>query len=210
MELLSLSEPAESVLKIKGSKFIGKIFPIESENQLRQNVESIKRKYLDATHHCVAYRYHDFQQIIEFQSDDGEPSGSAGLPMLNRLRSLNLVQVGSIVIRYYGGTKLGKSGLIEAYSESIYQAYLSSPKLVHVAVNKLFEIEHSYELTNTLNSLIDKTHSTLLTSEYSNRVKLLVGVPIDGLDQFRRLVTQLDSRYITTSDTGRYKMISHE
>lgn len=210
LKLLSLSNPTESVHKIKGSKFIGKIFPIESENHFRQIVELIKKNNPDATHHCVAYRFHDFHQVVELQSDDGEPSGSAGLPILNRLRSLNLVQVGAVVIRYYGGTKLGKSGLIEAYSESIYQAYLSNTKLVHISVNKLFEIEHSYELTNALNSIIDSTHSTILRSEYTNSVKLVIGIPIDKLEQFKKVFTQLDSRFIKAMDTGQHKMITHE
>ena len=210
MELISLRSPTESVLKIKGSKFIGKVFPIESENQFRQKFELIKRNYPDATHYCSAYRYHDFHHLIEFQSDDGEPSGSAGLPMLNKLRSISLVQVGAVVIRYYGGTKLGKSGLIEAYSETVNQAYLSNSKLVNIKVNKLFDIEHSYELTNTLNSIIVKTQATILTSEYTNSVKLVIGIPIDEIEQFSMVLTQLDSRFIKATDTGQYKMIPHE
>lgn len=210
LEFLSLRNPTESVLKIKGSRFVCKVFPIESEIQFRQIIELIKKKYPDATHHCVAYRFFDFHQLIEYQSDDGEPSGTAGLPMLNRLRSLNLVQVGSVVIRYYGGTKLGKSGLIEAYSESVNQAVLSNPNTVHINVNKIFEIEHSYELTNTLKSILDKTQSTILTSQYTNSVKLIIGVPIDQLEQLSRILSQFDSSQIKAFDTGQYKMISNE
>lgn len=130
--------------------------------------------------------------------------------MLNKLRSISLVQIGAVVIRYYGGTKLGKSGLIEAYSETVNQAYLSNPKLVNIKVNKLFDIEHSYELTNTLNSIIEKTQATILTSEYTNSVKLVIGIPIDEIEQFSMVLTQLDSRFIKATDTGQYKMIPHE
>ena len=95
-------------------------------------------------------------------------------------------------------------------SESVYQAFLSNPEYVHIYINKLLEIEHSYEMTNILKSIIDRTHSTIITSEYSDNVKLVIGVQVNQMVQFVADLNQLDSRYINVTDTGHYKMISDE
>jgi uncharacterized YigZ family protein len=98
--------------RVKGSRFYGYVFPIESEIQFREVLSNYRQKYHDATHHCWAYRYCNTKDIVEYYSDDGEPSGTAGLPITNVLKSVGLTQIGAVVIRYYGGTNLGKSGLI--------------------------------------------------------------------------------------------------
>lgn len=113
----SIRLPTEFTLRERGSKFYGFLFPCSSIDEFESSLKLYKAKYPDATHHCTAYRVHE-ELLIEFNNDDGEPSGSAGLPILNALRSADLVNCGVDIVRYYGGTKLGKPGLIEAYGET--------------------------------------------------------------------------------------------
>ncbi len=113
----SIRTKTDFTLKERGSKFYGFLFPCSSSNEFEEQLHELKNKYSDATHHCIAYRVLE-NELIEFNNDDGEPSGSAGLPILNAMRSAELVNCGIDVVRYYGGTKLGKAGLIEAYGET--------------------------------------------------------------------------------------------
>ena len=106
----------------KKSKFIADIFCIENSQQAEQKIKDIKKKYYDAKHHCVAYRVLENGHLIEKSSDDGEPSGTAGGPMLNILQKNNLCNIVVIVTRYFGGILLGTGGLVRAYSEATQKA----------------------------------------------------------------------------------------
>ena len=106
----------------KKSKFIADIFCIENSQQAEQKIKDIKKKYYDAKHHCIAYRVIENNQLIEKSSDDGEPSGTAGGPMLNILQKNNLCNIVVIVTRYFGGILLGTGGLVRAYSEATQKA----------------------------------------------------------------------------------------
>lgn len=110
----SIRKSTEFTLRERGSKFYGFLYPCTSIKEFDDYLVKVKNKYPDATHHCASYRVLE-SEIAEFNNDDGEPSGSAGLPILNALRSAELINCAAIIVRYYGGTKLGKSGLIEAY-----------------------------------------------------------------------------------------------
>lgn len=102
----------------KKSTFIATAFYIESVEKAEENIKSIKKKYHDAKHNCIAYRVIENEQIIEKSSDDGEPSGTAGGPMLNILQKNNLCNILVIVTRYFGGILLGTGGLVRAYTEA--------------------------------------------------------------------------------------------
>lgn len=108
--------------KEKRSEFVGIIQPIESQGAFSEILKAAKKEYHDASHICWAYRIREPQGLQELYSDAGEPAGSAGLPMLNALRSRQLENVLVFVIRYFGGTKLGKRGLMEAYGGAADQA----------------------------------------------------------------------------------------
>ena len=106
----------------KKSKFIANIFHVETAEEAEEKIKIIKKKYHDARHNCVAYRVAENGQIIEKSSDDGEPSGTAGGPMLNILQKSNLCNVVVIVTRYFGGILLGTGGLVRAYSDATQKA----------------------------------------------------------------------------------------
>lgn len=106
----------------KKSKFIGNIFRVETVEEAEEKIKLIKKQYHDARHNCVAYRVAEKGQVIEKSSDDGEPSGTAGGPMLSILQKSNLCNVVVIVTRYFGGILLGTGGLVRAYSDATQKA----------------------------------------------------------------------------------------
>jgi uncharacterized YigZ family protein len=121
----TISAPVQADFRELGSKFIAFLYPITDAQEFQLLLKQLKTELYDATHHCSAYRLAT-EPVTEKSSDDGEPGGTAGLPMLNALRSANLYQVGAIVVRYFGGTKLGTRGLIEAYGGAVEQAIAHS------------------------------------------------------------------------------------
>jgi len=112
----------ETKINIERSIFIATICGIEYEEEAKTFISEINRKYQDATHNCPAYRVISQGNIIEFSSDAGEPSGTAGLPMLNTLRRHQILNISVVVTRYFGGVKLGVRGLIDAYSQAVDKA----------------------------------------------------------------------------------------
>ena len=112
---LTIKGDASSLLKEKGSKFIGSAFHVQDEQEAKMKLDTVKKKFHDATHNCWAYRVGQGDKIIGLSGDDGEPSGSAGAPMLSVIEGAELTNLIVIVTRYFGGTKLGVGGLIRAY-----------------------------------------------------------------------------------------------
>ena len=126
---ITIKENIETQIVEKKSKFIANLFYIESMKEAEEIISKCKKKYFDARHNCIAYRVIDNGSLIEKSSDDGEPSGTAGQPMLNILQKNNLVNVLVIVTRYFGGILLGTGGLVRAYSGSLLQAIEKSTKI---------------------------------------------------------------------------------
>ena len=128
-EFITIKEHIETEIVEKKSKFIGDLFYVESSEEAESKIKEIKKKYFDAKHHCIAYRTIENGQIIEKSSDDGEPSGTAGAPMLNILQKNNIVNVLIVVTRYFGGILLGTGGLVRAYSNTLLKAIENSSKI---------------------------------------------------------------------------------
>ena len=113
----TISAPAEGLFKDRGSKFFGHAYPVTTEEQVKQHLADLQKLYYDARHFCYAYILDPAGEQWR-AADDGEPAGTAGMPILNQIRSSELVQLLVVVVRYFGGTKLGVPGLINAYKEA--------------------------------------------------------------------------------------------
>lgn len=122
MDFLTIREHVQTEIVEKKSKFIANVFPVGSVDEAEELIRNTKKKYHDARHNCIAYRIIQEDQIIEKSSDDGEPSGTAGAPMLNILQKNNLGNILIIITRYFGGILLGTGGLVRAYSDSLLKA----------------------------------------------------------------------------------------
>ena len=123
---LTISAKSEAVFKEKGSKFLAFAFPVGSEEDVKEKLDLLRKKYFDASHHCYAYRLGVNGEQYR-ANDDGEPANSAGKPILGQLISCNVTNVLVVVVRYFGGTLLGFGGLIKAYKQATAAA-LAPPK----------------------------------------------------------------------------------
>ena len=121
-QFYTIKNNIEAEIVEKKSKFIANLIKVESKEEAEEKIQEIKKKYYDARHNCVAYRVLEEGKVEEKASDDGEPSGTAGGPMLNILQKNNLSNVLIVVTRYFGGILLGTGGLVRAYSEALQKA----------------------------------------------------------------------------------------
>ncbi len=131
-EFITILNDETAEIVEKKSKFIANLIHVESVEEAEGKIKEIKKKYHDARHNCVAYRVSEGGQIVEKSSDDGEPSGTAGGPMLNILQKNNLCNLVVIVTRYFGGILLGTGGLVRAYSEATQQVIEKSTPIMKV------------------------------------------------------------------------------
>ena len=163
---------SEGEFKDRGSKFIGYLFPIQSEEDFKFRMLQLKTAHLKARHHCSAFR---LREGLSRASDDGEPSGSAGKPIMNQLLSAELVDAGCIVVRYFGGTKLGVSGLINAYKTAaklaIEQASIETKYTVKEVILK-FDYAIMGTLMDSLKYLELKISSKDLVAQPSLKLEI--------------------------------------
>lgn len=193
MNRFTLTETVKHTLEVKKSQFITWLLPLESKQQAKAYLQQAKEEYPDARHHCWAYVMGDSpNSMTAAMSDDGEPSGTAGKPMLNVLQHKPVNNVMAIVIRYFGGTKLGAGGLVRAYSQAVEQTY-GLATLEEVIAKEVLCISVDFASEQWLRHIADKHHGEIIDTQYSTRVDMTVSFPNDQLD----LVNQvLDSRGI--------------
>ena len=144
----SIEAPAEGLFKDNGSRFIALAYPVETETEVRDIVQSLKKEYHDARHHCYAYRL-GYKGDIWRANDDGEPSGSAGRPILGQIDSAGLSDILVVVVRYFGGIKLGIPGLIRAYKTSTADA-LSNAAVVRKTATRRYHLTFEYTAMNSV------------------------------------------------------------
>ena len=140
---ITIKKNIETELVVKKSKFIANFIKVSSKEQAEEEIKKLRKKYFDARHHCISYRILENEKIVERFSDDGEPSGTAGGPMLNILQKNNLINVLVVVTRYFGGILLGTGGLVRAYSDSVLKAIEESEKL-EVLIGRECEVGIEY------------------------------------------------------------------
>ena len=163
----SIAGPAEGLFKDNGSRFIALAFPVETEAEVKETVQRLKKEYHDARHHCYAYRL-GLDGEPWRANDDGEPSGTAGAPILNVLDKNGLDETCALVVRYFGGIKLGAGGLIRAYSSATSEC-LKMGKLAMDAVLNKYQLKLSYETANRIERYL-REHSILIDTIYDTDV----------------------------------------
>jgi len=185
----TIKEKSKGLFKDKGSKFLAFAFPVQLADQVRSHLQELKSKYHDARHHCYAYVLGPQGQ--EFRSnDDGEPNHTAGDIILGAIRSKNLTNVLVIVVRYFGGTKLGKRGLINAYRFSS-EAALDGSIIIEVEILIEISITFPYSGTSEVMYQLNKAGVIIYEQEYKEICTIRFGVKIKNkqelADKLRRL-----------------------
>lgn len=178
MEYISIKQPIQSELTIKKSKFITNLIPICNMEDAILHIKNISKIFFDATHNCYAYIADELGQLQRF-SDDGEPSGTAGQPMLEILKKRNFSKILAIVTRYYGGIKLGANGLIGAYTNSIRDA-LDKAEIVSFIYSNLIEIETNYSIYKLIVIEIEKNYGIIRGVNFAMNVKILFSVGVEN------------------------------
>lgn len=162
----TISTQTEGLYKEKGSKFISFAFHVESEEEVKEIIERLKKEYYDARHHCYAWRMGNRGEHTR-SVDDGEPSSTAGRPILGQILSHELTYILIVVIRYFGGTKLGVSGLIQAYKEAASDA-LREAEIVERTIDSAVKIRFDYLLMNSVMSVIKEFSPNILEQHFDN------------------------------------------
>lgn len=177
----TISNDSEAEIIEKKSKFIANIFYVETREEAEEKIKEIKKKYFDARHNCFAYSIFTKDRIIERFSDDGEPSGTAGAPMLNILSSQNLRNVVVIVTRYFGGILLGTGGLVRAYTGAVQEA-LKNVEIIEKYLGLEVKIEVNYPNLEKLKYYLKQNEIKILSSEYLENIKVLVEMSEEKLN----------------------------
>lgn len=169
----TIQAPASAELVIKRSRFLGELTPIESEEHARKLIAEARRTYWDARHHCSAFILGPGSEI-QRSSDDGEPAGTAGAPMLEVLRGADVSDVLAVVIRWFGGTLLGAGGLVRAYSDAV-RAALEEARIIERHLLTEVEVTLGHDIAGKFEADIRAQGITVLGAEYASDVTLRLG-----------------------------------
>lgn len=177
---LTLASDSEALFKDKGSKFFGYAFPMKTEEELKKKMEAIKVTHHSARHYCYAYRINPAKEYTR-ANDDGEPSNAAGMPILNAIMSENLFDVGVIVVRYFGGTKLGIPGMINAYKSGAAWA-IEEGEIVEKTLTVPITLQCAYQHLNEVMRIIKREGLIIQSQKMELDVRIIIDVPISEKD----------------------------
>lgn len=160
----TIKEKSEGLFKDKGSKFLSYAFPAETEDEIKAILIQVKKEHHSARHHCYAWRL-GTEEIAFRANDDGEPSSTAGKPILGQLMSFGLTNILVVVVRYFGGTLLGTSGLINAYRTATAEA-LKNAKIETRIIEEKFTLKFTYKEMNEVMQIIKQENLNILTTRF--------------------------------------------
>ncbi|MBK7122672.1 MAG: YigZ family protein [Chitinophagaceae bacterium] len=176
----TIEKPSSAEFKDRGSKFIAFAFPVESADDFKKQLQILKKEHPKAVHHCFAYRIGTDGNNFR-SSDDGEPSGTAGKPILGQVDSKGITNVAVIVVRYWGGTMLGVPGLINAYKTSAALALQVTP-VVEKQIEVNYSIEFDYTQMNDVMMVMKQFNCTIHANEMKLFCNIKAGIPKNRLD----------------------------
>ncbi len=187
----------------KKSRFIAQTHPVESEEEAAAFIESVRKQYWDARHHCFAYVCGDKDQIQRC-SDDGEPSQTAGRPILDVILTSQVHNICLVVTRYFGGTLLGTGGLVRAYSAAVQEG-LKNSRIITKCRGVRLSIGTDYNGIGRLQYLFGQRQIPMMDTEYTDRVRFAVLVPVSRVQEITKAVTEATSgQAVITEDRELY------
>ena len=180
----SIAAPSDGLFKDNGSRFIALAYPVETEEAVKEIVAGLRKEYHDARHHCYAYRI-GLKGEVWRASDDGEPSGSAGRPILGQIDSMGLSDILVVVVRYFGGVKLGIPGLIRAYKTSTADA-LANATVVEKVAGRNYSIIFDYMNMNAVMKVLKDMDLPQTGQEFGETCSLSTRVRLSQDDSFKK------------------------
>lgn len=179
---LSIAAPSEGLYKDNGSRFLAFACPVETEEEAKALIASLKKEYFDARHHCYAYRLGHLGEPWR-ANDDGEPSSTAGRPILGQLLSNELSDILVVVVRYFGGIKLGVPGLIKAYKTATADALAAATKVEKIATER-FEVTFDYLDMNKAMKTVKDMGFEIVSQEFEMTCKMVLKVRLSHISAF--------------------------
>lgn len=170
----TIESATESLFKDRGSKFFGYAHPVQTEDEIKDLLQQMREQHHTSRHVCYAYKLGPTADRYR-ANDDGEPSGTAGKPILGQLDSFELTNTLVMVVRYFGGTKLGVGGLINAYRTAAAEA-LSLARVVQCTVDDAYELKYDYPLMNVVMRVVKERNLTITKQDFRERCKLWIRV----------------------------------
>lgn len=186
---LTIKDSIRHKITRKKSRFIALLSPASSQEDVQCQLAAIRKSYHDATHHCFAFRLLIDDVVVEASSDDGEPSGSAGLPMLHQLAGKDLCNILAVVVRYYGGTNLGVGGLVRAYSDVVSEA-LDEVSIMTQTMMARITIRFPVEVNSIVMSTVHRFSAHIENLLYEEPVRIEVTLPPSQVASFRAALTE--------------------
>lgn len=195
-EFITIKENVVTEIVEKKSKFIANLIYVDSIQDAENIIKDIKKKYFDARHNCIAYRIVEDEKIVERSSDDGEPSGTAGAPMLTILKKNNLANVLVIVTRYFGGILLGTGGLVRAYSESTIKAIEEADK-VEMILGEELEVVLDYNNFENFKYYCKNNGINIVNPQYTENIVCKIEI---NTDKKQKLMGDFETKKINLKE----------
>lgn len=192
----------EHEIEIKRSRFITLIGRVTNEDEARAFIDAARQRFPDARHHCSAYVYHvDDANPVERSSDDGEPSGTAGKPMLDVVKGSGMLDICAVVVRYFGGIKLGAGGLVHAYGGAVSEA-IEKVEAVTRGRRELYSVECPHATAGRLEADLRGRGINITDTDYGRAVTFTVAVRPGGLDGLQEMLAALSQGQISPREAG--------
>ena len=188
---LTIQKSAEGLFKDKGSKFFAYAFPIQNEEEIKQHITHLKKQHHDARHWCYGFRLGADKKVFR-ANDDGEPSGTAGKPILNQIISANLTDVLVVVVRYFGGTLLGTSGLIKAYKTAAAEA-LQQCTIITKYITQTCQVNFNTEVTNVIMRFLKEYDAEIMEHTFHTENEIIFNIRLSFTE---KLIEQLKENNI--------------
>ncbi len=199
----TISGKAEGLYKARGSKFLAFGFPVSSEQETKKIIAGVRKKYHNARHCCYAYRIGTTKDISRM-NDDGEPANTAGKPIYIQIISNNLTNILVIVVRYFGGTLLGKGGLVKAYKSAAADMLLNA-EIIIKAVTRLYKISFNYDVMSEVMRILDREKLEQLENKYGRHCSIKTRISVN---KDKNIITRL--RRVKSVEVSAIKDVLYE
>jgi len=190
---------AEGVFRDRGSRFLAYAYPVTEQDEIKPILDQLRKEHHDARHHCFAYMLGS-ERIIFRSSDDGEPSGTGGRPILGQINSFELTNVLIVVVRYFGGTLLGVSGLINAY-RSAAESAIQNSEIIECTLKEYYEIKYPYDSMNAVMKILKEEELSQFEQIFDTLCSIKISIRASAKEKvLKRLerVEKLEYRYLET------------
>ncbi|MFC2101399.1 IMPACT family protein [Bacteroidota bacterium] len=188
----SIASESQSSLREKASKFLSFAFPVTSEEEVKNYLDQLRKEYYNANHHCYAYRLGHPDADIYRINDDGEPSGSAGRPIYGQLLSRELSDLIVVVVRYFGGTKLGVPGLIHAYKSAASEA-LDQNNIITKTITTEIRVTFPVLQMNDVMRILKQEEATILSQDYQDHYSIQFSIRKSKIDSIQNRLSKLQN-----------------